>query len=623
MTSGAHDALYAVNVDEGTLSRIDVASGAVTEIEVGREPTRVTRAKGRVYVSLRAERGVAVLEERDGGLVMVDRIETGAEPVGLIANEAGTRLYVAASTQNVVQEFDLTEGGALLREFVVPGSPMWLALHPSGDGLYVGSAFGGLVTFLDVSQAEVTPQEYPFPDLSGAGEDQDEPFTRRFTGDPAFDASGEHLAIPGLWVDNLTPTTEPDDGTVSIGGGYASSTSFGLSRMNPGLAIIDVDGHGRPTDEAAKVVFVAGFSQLDERSGSTAVRSYLSSATWAPDGETIYATMEASNTVVALASTAVYGDQSLCRGCEDIDVADTGGSVTLLPSQGGFLTAPAVFVGTGVGPRGVAFVDEGHAYVHTWLDRSVASLKVGEIGDGIASQLGSGSAFEVTGMARLATAIATPSLDPEVEAGRRLFYSAVTPQMVTSGAGVSCSTCHLDGRTDGVTWALEDGPRATPTLAGKVSLTLPLTWTSDVDSVATEAEITSQNRMGGTGITEAELASIATFVDFTRHADLPAKGLETDAILRGKALFEREDVACASCHSGALFTDNTAHTVYGVEKVNTPTLVGIAASAPYLHTGGAATLRDVLESARGGAMGDTSALSDDDMDDLVAYLESL
>ena len=45
-------------------------------------------------------------------------------------------------------------------------------------------------------------------------------------------------------------------------------------------------------------------------------------------------------------------------------------------------------------------------------------------------------------------------------------------------------------------------------------------------------------------------------------------------------------------------------------------------TAPYLHDGSAATLHDVLEQTRG-AMGNINGLSEDDLDALVAYLETL
>ena len=215
------------------------------------------------------------------------------------------------------------------------------------------------------------------------------------------------------------------------------------------------------------------------------------------------------------------------------------------------------------------------------------------------------------------------ALSPEIRRGRRLFYSAVDRDVAAAGGGVSCSTCHVDGRADGRTWTFADPDggeptlRQTPSLAGKVSETAPFTWDGTVTTVANEAALTSHDRMGGRGLDREQMTDIAAFVDSIRA---PFRGVSG---ARGRDLFEREDVGCASCHAGPRFTDGGNHVVLGSTAANTPTLTGIAATAPYLHDGSARTLRDVLVWARSGAMGDTSALDDADLDALEAWLRAL
>jgi cytochrome c peroxidase len=87
----------------------------------------------------------------------------------------------------------------------------------------------------------------------------------------------------------------------------------------------------------------------------------------------------------------------------------------------------------------------------------------------------------------------------------------------------------------------------------------------------------------------------------------------------GRLVFERGDVGCVTCHDGPHLTDNARHDVLGV-AVNTPRLVGVAATAPYFHDGSAPTLEAVLDHAEDGAMGATGGLSTSEREALVAYL---
>jgi mono/diheme cytochrome c family protein len=152
-----------------------------------------------------------------------------------------------------------------------------------------------------------------------------------------------------------------------------------------------------------------------------------------------------------------------------------------------------------------------------------------------------------------------------------------------------------------------------------VSDTLPLTWHGEVDSVADEAILTATLRMGGTGPSQAQALAIQSYVDWSRQPVRPPG--DTELVAQGEALFQRADVACASCHVGEAGTDGLQHDLLGLTDVDTPTLRGIGATAPYFHDGSAATLRDVLERSRDGSMGNTGALSDQEMAALEAYLK--
>jgi cytochrome c peroxidase len=101
-----------------------------------------------------------------------------------------------------------------------------------------------------------------------------------------------------------------------------------------------------------------------------------------------------------------------------------------------------------------------------------------------------------------------------------------------------------------------------------------------------------------------------------RRADDPAAA-------RGRALFEGQ-AQCSTCHSGKKLTDNRSVDVGTGESLQVPSLVGIAYRAPFIHDGCAATLRDRFDDSCGGDKhGETADLTGEQIDDLVAYLESL
>jgi DNA-binding beta-propeller fold protein YncE len=547
-----------------------------------------------VLVTLRAARSVAVLGWTGTAIEEVDRVEVGTEPVGIVAREDGERVWVALSTDEAVVELD--RDLQPLRRLPVAGRPTWLAVHPSGRTLYVGEVVGGALHCFDVSggsseEAEDTLVEFPV--LVGMGRQGPLDFLRRVTGDPAVNPDGTALAIPTLWADDQSAPNAEHQGGETSAAKYAA-LGLGLSVVNPALALLPLDADGLPAGEAA-VVYVAGFAP-DDPERVAVVRSTVASAAWSPDGAAIYATMEASRTVAVLS-------------------ADAARWVAI---DGGFMQAPSVFAAVGEGPRGVAFAG-GTAWIHTFLDGSVSRLDESVVAAAISDDPAEPACIAAT----LAALLHGGSLDPTITLGRSYFYTATNPLIVEASAGVSCSTCHFEGRTDGITWPTDSGIRQVPSLAGKVSETTPLTWTANVATVAEEARITSQERLGGAGATDADLQAITVYIDFIRAVDQPGRYGNAAAVARGKAVFERSDVGCSDCHSGPRYTDRAAHDLFGLEGVDTPSLNGVAVTAPYLHDGRAATLGEVVEAARRGEMGVTAALSDAEAADLVVFLRSL
>ena len=107
------------------------------------------------------------------------------------------------------------------------------------------------------------------------------------------------------------------------------------------------------------------------------------------------------------------------------------------------------------------------------------------------------------------------------------------------------------------------------------------------------------------------------------------EGQLSKAALRGKSIFQ--DAGCAGCHPAGLFTDFRPYDVGTVgpfdnpsDRFITPTLIELWRTAPYLHDGSAATIRDVLTTRNlHDRHGRTSGLTNPEIEDLCEYLHSL
>jgi cytochrome c peroxidase len=99
---------------------------------------------------------------------------------------------------------------------------------------------------------------------------------------------------------------------------------------------------------------------------------------------------------------------------------------------------------------------------------------------------------------------------------------------------------------------------------------------------------------------------------------------DSAAVLRGEELFNSSETGCRSCHTGALLTNNLKANVGTAAMMKVPSLIGVGGRAPYMHDGSAATLRDRFGACGGGDNhGHTSQLTPAELDDLIAFLESL
>ncbi len=461
----------------------------------------------------------------------------------------------------------------------------------------MGSPFSPDLFFINLDSDTVQSVALPPQELPAGGS-----LRPRITGDMAVSPSGYEVVVPGLYVDNTTPI---NDNVPPPSTGYYGATESGSGKLNPTMAVIPVSSTGEPLPDYSFVLLVS----------SRDFNGYPAGATFDPKGDIVYLPIEGGQGIIATSiDTGSAKDENVLE-----KYFDGGASSPFV-----FDFNPIQLVKTtGAGPRSVTFLEKDRAFTHEFIDNQIENLGAGQVENSLRDD--QAVAFGgTTFTAQRPIKVAGEALPPDVAAGRRLFYTSDDRRMSAPFTGLACATCHFDGRNDGLTWTFARGGRQTPSLAGKVSLTEPVRWEGDRETVQEDAIRTSKEAMGGdTSLTTNDLDRLAAFVDWTRDPDVPVAELDAGAVARGRGIFERSDVGCAGCHNGPRMTNNQLYDMLGIDGVKTRPLVGIATSPPYFHNGSAATLMDVLERSRDGSMGNTSMLSDAEMHDLAEYLRSL
>ncbi|HKU42869.1 MAG TPA: cytochrome-c peroxidase [Polyangiales bacterium] len=202
------------------------------------------------------------------------------------------------------------------------------------------------------------------------------------------------------------------------------------------------------------------------------------------------------------------------------------------------------------------------------------------------------------------------------DAGHTLFH-------LTTRAGLACASCHAEAGDDGHVWTFEHiGARRTQNLRGGILGSEPFHWDGDMRDFSMLVSEVFVGRMTAPKPTPEQAQAMARWID--RQPLLRAQATDAAAAERGKALFESEAVGCASCHFGARLSNNLGADVGTGELLQVPSLRAISFRAPFMHDGCAATLRDRFGACGGGDKhGRTSQLRAAELDDLVAYLETL
>ena len=260
------------------------------------------------------------------------------------------------------------------------------------------------------------------------------------------------------------------------------------------------------------------------------------------------------------------------------------------------------------GPDGLAVTKDGNVLVWCSFTRNVERVDFVDA---------KGTLAVATKMNPGPTLVASAMGEREHE-GMVLFHSA-EPQISQRG-GLACASCHPDVRDDGLSWRIDKRELQTPLLAGRMVGTHPFKW-DGTDPDLKSSLTSTMKRLGGFGLDPKQTESLAMYLEAVPGVRAPTR--DATVVARGKQVFE--GAGCRQCHDGKNYTDQERHKFSGtLPESDTPSLIGLAASAPYFHDGSAATIEALLRD-RGAVhgMGDSAKLTDAQITDLTAFLETL
>ncbi len=603
--------LWVVNPDNDSVSLLDAGSlELIREFPVCDHPRTLAISGAFVAFTCQDSDEVWQLERLVPSDAKRTQLAPGSAPYGIVGDPRGRFFYVTTQSLGGVASIGVGAAGVTHSVQTLPDA-RGLGMLPDGR-LFVthwrSAAEGARVSLISAPApgelGEV--QSLLLPPELGLNSDTNNDGVPSFNNQIVLNPSGTQAWLPSLKANNQT-------GLFRSG----KDLSFELTARAI-VSVLEVPGSldQLPRERAAGRY---AFDDLD----------FASAAIFTRDGGLAFVAIQGSERVIAL----------------DAFTLDNAGSIR----------------DVGKAPQGLALSPDGtRLFVHGFMSRSVRAYDISALGQGDPPLVAEGAT------------VASEALTPEVLLGKQIFYAAVDRRMSKSSY-LSCASCHLDGEGDNLVWDFTgrgEGLRNTIPLRGRAGVgSGALHWSANFDEIQ-DFEHDIRGPQQGTGFLADSLFHSGS-VDTPLGDPKAGLSVELDALAayvnslsgwgsspyrktgdpaweatraRGKQIFESAAAGCGSCHSGSTFSDSgfdppklpRLHDVGTLSAgsgsrlgsqltgLDTPTLRGLWKSAPYLHDGSAATLRDVLITRNpNDRHGVTSTLSEQELDDLEAFLLTL
>jgi cytochrome c peroxidase len=564
--------VWCVNPDSDTVTRIHATTLAKElEIAVGTKPRSLALKPdgSALWVVCEKSDDLWVLDPATGALVTKTNLGYGVAPVALAFAPNGSAAFVAAQGAQALLKLD-PSSLAVTASLNLGAAPSSLAV--SGDSTRIL-----LSRFISPdTQGEVWEANPSTMSLTRT-------FTLAFDNTPDGENSGR--GVPNYLIQvAITP-----DGQCAWIPSKKDNIARGLFR----------DGQPLTHDNTVRSIL----SQLDLLANTEALTNRI-------DVD--------NHTVPGAICFSPLGDLACVayQGNNEVRVFDTASGNNLSAAD------------TGLAPQSLCLSPDGsRLYVLNFLSRSISAFDL--------SQLAAGSSSAITRLGET-NVVSVEKLSPQVLSGKRIFYNAADPRMANEGY-LSCASCHLDGGQDGRTWDFTDrgeGLRNTITMHGRRGMGQGrVHWSANFDEIQ-DFEGDIRHAFGGTGFMSdadffsgtrntplgdpktglsPDLDALAAYVsslnEYPKSPYRQADGNSTPAGQNGRQHFL--NLQCYNCHSGPDYTDSAQGGVHDIGTIkagsgarlggpltgiDTPTLRGLASTAPYLHDGSAPDLAAVFNS---------------------------
>lgn len=566
-----------------------------------------------LYVAAADARQVLWVETAYG--VVVRRVEVPAAPTGLALAPDGSRLVVVCGGPQSTIEVRASDSGRLLHTLPAGHSATAPVLSPDGTRLYVCNRFENDVSVIDLGAgkeiarvpavrepiaAAITPDGHTLVvanhlPLARSDDPYGGEVCAAVTMVDARSLRVQHVALPH-GSHSLRGIRVAPDGRHAVVAHLLSNFQKVPFRVDMGwihtnvVSILEIPGQ--------RLLSTIGMDEQDL--GAANPWDIL----WSADGRAVWVSLSGTHELCTLASDELFGSDARRT------MSPMMGVWPIYPTLGTSMWRRIALPGNG--PRAMVAAGS-RVYVAEYFSDTIAVVEQAGAEAGRVRTLRLGPPPEPTPARR----------------GEMLFHDA----RLCYQRWQSCASCHPEGRMDALNWDLmNDG-------VGNPKNTKSLVWSHRTPPAMAEGVRLSAEEAVRSGIRhilfserpEEEAAAIDAYLKALQPVPSPRLmgGQLSPSAQRGQQLFHSSRLGCATCHPAPLYTDLRAHNVGSrnltdaSDAFDTPTLVELWRTAPYLHDGRYLTLHELFREGKHGLRRPRQRLTDQELDDLIEFLLSL